>query len=655
MKSSLYYSVDRVKLKDNPYVYYVGFSELELKTGFLIELFDAWKKGGKQTGPVSDMLKAHGLGLDCVGANFVVDLTRRFLKSGFPIYRPQEQEDPGFSWDDNPLVASGHFAPSGNKTGLVMTDEFQGFLLKKFPEVSVRESIAMSGIDIADVGETRLASIERKIEKKKNVEAVRDEQAGTVIRKEDETYASRLDSNPYVESVSVRANDIVSIKLRDRFYRDSYLLAGAGIETILRTFEIPPILYSDNAKVKLMDQIKQWEPEETDPVQEDERWIEIGFNRINVMNRLIYENFRRFGRIFRFLCIEDKRKLCRWMDALPRDPSGFYTRRRMISLLDIKKSTYYEIIKNEDYGLYGRRKAFQDEEDFKVIKQVAEYKGFEKGLRQIYMLMPRITDRKMSINKIRRIMHKYGMYTTIRVSKSDRKGMRALVDRNRKANILLQQFRLHRPNEVRLTDVTYLDYGYGLRAYGSASIDPVTGKLVAFIVSEYNDLDLAMKTLEEMDKYPVKSQAILHSDQGTLYMTDAFQNAVAERGMIQSMSKRGYCWDNAPQESFNGHFKDECHYRQCRTIEELRAMIDEYSVYYNTERGMWDRGRMTPVEYEEYLSSMSEEDFEVYLSEERSRYEEMKEQAAEKAIKAARENKREAQRYREQKEKEHVE
>ena len=98
MKSSLYYSVDRVKLKGNPYVYYVGFSELELKTGFLIELFDAWKKGGKQTGPVSDMLKAHGL--DCVGANFAVDLTRRFLKSGFPIYRPQEQEDPDLSWSN---------------------------------------------------------------------------------------------------------------------------------------------------------------------------------------------------------------------------------------------------------------------------------------------------------------------------------------------------------------------------------------------------------------------------------------------------------------------------------------------------------------------------------------------------------------------------
>ena len=64
-----------------------------------------------------------------------------------------------------------------------------------------------------------------------------------------------------------------------------------------------------------------------------------------------------------------------------------------------------------------------------------------------------------------------------------------MVKRNKKANLLLQKFRLHRPNEVRLTDVTYLDYGDGKRAYGSCSVDPVSGMIIAFVVSEKNDLE----------------------------------------------------------------------------------------------------------------------------------------------------------------------
>ena len=198
---------------------------------------------------------------------------------------------------------------------------------------------------------------------------------------------------------------------------------------------------------------------------------------------------------------------------------------------------------------------------------------------------------------------------------------------------------MHRPNEVRLTDVTYLDYGDDLRAYGSATIDPVTGRLVCFVISENNDLKLALDTLEAMDAYPAKSGGILHSDQGILYMTDDFQAAVVERELNQSMSRRGNCWDNAPQESFFGHFKDECGYKECRTLEELRSKVDEYSVYYNHERGMWDKQRMTPVEFEKYLTEMDEDQFVAYLAEEEERYLEMKEKSAQRAVQSAREYK----------------
>ena len=118
-----------------------------------------------------------------------------------------------------------------------------------------------------------------------------------------------------------------------------------------------------------------------------------------------------------------------------------------------------------------------------------------------------------------------------------------------------------------------------------------------------------------------------------LYKTPDFQDEVRARGLNQSMSKKGNCWDNATQESFFGHFKDECDYQACKTVEELEEIVAEYSDYYNNERGMWEKNRMTPAEYEEYLLSMDDAEFGRYLEKEEERYKEMKERAAELAKK----------------------
>lgn len=97
--------------------------------------------------------------------------------------------------------------------------------------------------------------------------------------------------------------------------------------------------------------------------------------------------------------------------------------------------------------------------------------------------------------------------------------------------------------------------------------------------------------------------------------------------MAQSMSKRGNCWDNSPQESFFGHFKDECPYEECDTFEELRSKIDEYAHYYNNERHQWDRKKMTPLEYEKYMNGMTDEEFAAYIETEQAKYVNMKKRA----------------------------
>ncbi|WP_149096513.1 IS3 family transposase, partial [Paenibacillus terrae] len=80
-----------------------------------------------------------------------------------------------------------------------------------------------------------------------------------------------------------------------------------------------------------------------------------------------------------------------------------------------------------------------------------------------------------------------------------------------------------------------------------------------------------------------------------------FQKKVKRMGLGQSMSRRGNCWDNAPQESFFGHFKDEVSLKNCTTLDEVKREIKAYMTYYNHYRYQWNLKRMTPVEYRDHL------------------------------------------------------
>lgn len=69
------------------------------------------------------------------------------------------------------------------------------------------------------------------------------------------------------------------------------------------------------------------------------------------------------------------------------------------------------------------------------------------------------------------------------------------------------------------------------------------------------------------------------------------------------MSRRGNCWDNAPQESFFGHMKDEIHIESCSNILDLKLTIDDYMDYYNNDRYQWDLAKLSPNQYASYLET----------------------------------------------------
>ena len=94
----------------------------------------------------------------------------------------------------------------------------------------------------------------------------------------------------------------------------------------------------------------------------------------------------------------------------------------------------------------------------------------------------------------------------------------------------------------------------------------------------------------------------MHSDRGGLYTSFQYIQKLKELNLIRSMSRSGNCLDNAPIESFFGHLKDEIEYKKCKTLDEIRAKIDEYMYYYNNNRYQWGLNKMTPLEYKNLIA-----------------------------------------------------
>lgn len=87
------------------------------------------------------------------------------------------------------------------------------------------------------------------------------------------------------------------------------------------------------------------------------------------------------------------------------------------------------------------------------------------------------------------------------------------------------------------------------------------------------------------------------------YTSISFRQLLKDKGLRQSMSRRGNCWDNAPQESFFGHMKDEMHLERCNSFSDLKSEIDDYMDYYNNDRYQWNLAKLSPNQYVKYLKT----------------------------------------------------
>lgn len=269
----------------------------------------------------------------------------------------------------------------------------------------------------------------------------------------------------------------------------------------------------------------------------------------------------------------------------------------------VSRSGYYNWVSSENNRI---EKENEDRRDFEIILQAYQFRGYNKGARGIYMRLihmnPPII---MNVKKIRRLMKKYNLYCPIRKANPYRRMAKALKTNNVVGNILNREFKEHGPRMVLLTDITYIPYN-NTRCYLSVILDAFTKEVLSYILSVSLEVDFVLDTVNQLSErhgLSLTTETLIHSDQGCHYTSYSFIQILKDKQLRQSMSRKGNCWDNAPQESFFGHMKDEIDLSKCKTFEEVKIIIDDWIDYYNNERYQWNLAKLSPVEYYKYVTT----------------------------------------------------
>ena len=165
-------------------------------------------------------------------------------------------------------------------------------------------------------------------------------------------------------------------------------------------------------------------------------------------------------------------------------------------------------------------------------------------------------------------------------------------------NVLQRNFKSDAPNQKWATDVTEFNVS-GNKLYLSPIIDLFNGEIISYNLSERpvfaQITDMLKKGLKKIKN---TENIILHSDQGWQYQMKAYQNILKEKGIVQSMSRKGNCLDNAVIENFFGTIKSEMFYtRKFGSIQELKKEIVKYIHYYNNDRIRLNLKGKSPVQY----------------------------------------------------------
>lgn len=275
----------------------------------------------------------------------------------------------------------------------------------------------------------------------------------------------------------------------------------------------------------------------------------------------------------------------------------------LCEIAQVSRSGYYAWKQNASKREEQDKK---DQADFELILVAYQKRGYKKGSRSIHMNLLH-SDILMNRKKIQRLMRKFNLRCPIRKANPYKQLAKAKKEHITKPNLLNRQFKEQGPLRTLLTDITYLFYGRGKKAYLSTIKDSFTNQILSYVLSASLGVDFVLDTVTQLfenHELPKNQKTLIHSDQGVHYTSIQFQTLIQNRDLRQSMSRRGNCWDNAPQESFFGHMKDELpSLDELDSIHQLQIIIDDYMDYYNNERYQWNLAKLSPNQYEIFVKT----------------------------------------------------
>ena len=249
-------------------------------------------------------------------------------------------------------------------------------------------------------------------------------------------------------------------------------------------------------------------------------------------------------------------------------------------------------------NFYYHQKKSKSADKYQVIKELITSIYHQHRGRYGYR---RITDelhnKGMVINHktVLRLMKLLGLKSLIRVKKyKSYKGEQGKIA----PNLLQRNFKAEAPNQKWATDITEFNIS-GRKLYLSPIIDLFNQEIISYELTErpvFNQVVMMLK--KAFKKIPNNTNLTLHSDQGWQYQMKQYQYLLKEKGIKQSMSRKGNCLDNAIIENFFGVLKSELFYIQkFASLEELKREIIQYINYYNSVRIKSNLNKMSPIQY----------------------------------------------------------
>ncbi len=267
-----------------------------------------------------------------------------------------------------------------------------------------------------------------------------------------------------------------------------------------------------------------------------------------------------------------------WMESI----RGEVSVNQACEWLGITRSTYYRW-----------KAAFATQQEdllTEKIRQLCTQHKFRYGYRKITALLQK--EQPSHHKRVQRIMQREGLQCRVRMKKRRLTGQPTHVAEHQ----LKRQFQANAPMQKLVTDITYLPFG-GKTLYLSSILDLFNGEIVAYSIADKQDATFVLDTLNQL---PITKGAMLHSDQGSVYTSQAYQEAVKGKGITMSMSRKGTPADNAPIESFHSTLKSETFYLEgitCATTAIVEQTVRDYIHYYNSIRIQTKLNNQSPVEY----------------------------------------------------------